>query len=80
MHTKPIRDSIVIVPMIPDRDTITIYKKKLITMPLTTAESLGIGNIEYPIIQKMKVDSFIDKAKKNKSEMIVLKGKDTIKK
>lgn len=53
-----------------------VYKKKIITMPLTTAESLGIGRIEYSIIQNEKVDSFIDKAKKRSYDIQVKKGID----
>lgn len=53
-----------------------VYKKKIITMPLTMEESLRIGNIEYPIIQKLKVDSFIDKAKKRSYDIQVKKGID----
>ena len=63
IHDKVIHDSIV-------------YKKKIITMPLTGAESLRIGNIEYPIIQKLKVDSFIEKAKKRSYNIQVKEGVD----
>lgn len=35
-----------------------IFQKKTITIPLTGAESLRIGRIEYPFIQKEVMDSF----------------------
>lgn len=80
-HVKSLqKDSISHAVFYPVHDTITqikdsiVYKKKLITMPLTTAESLGIGRIEYSIIQNEKVDSFIDKAKKRSYNIQVKEG------
>lgn len=50
-----------------------IYKKQFIVTPLTNQESLRIGNFEYPIIQKLKMDSFLNEVKKIDYQIIVKK-------
>ena len=69
---KPVHDTIKVETI---HDSV-VYKKKIITMPLTMEDSDRIGNIKYPIIQKIKVDSFIDKAKKRSYDIQVKEGVD----
>lgn len=69
-HAKPVfvHDTVVNV-----HDSL-IIQKKTITMPLTGQESLGIGRIEFPIVQKEILDSYKVQLQKNHFQIKAIKG------